>query len=203
MPRPRTRDGALAESLLQAAVAIVNRGEMITTRRVAEAAGTNIAALDQLFGGKAGLTRAIALDGFDQLAERFTSVSAAGDPAERLRMIGQAHRTFVRDHPRLFDLMVTMPIGQADVPRKGDLNGALTCRDLVVQAVGSLISGHEDGIDDAAIGFTAVLEGLAIKERHELLGSTQVDRDRIWESAVNFHLAGMALPRTVRTSRSR
>lgn len=153
-------------------------------------AGTNVAALDQLFGGKAGLLRAVALAGFDQLAEEFGRAGGAG-PAERLTLIACAHRAFTRDHPQLYDLMVSVPVRASDARREGDLAGALACRDLVVEAVRSLLGGPEEHVYDAAVGLTAVLEGLAIKERQGLLGASPEECDRIWSSTVQTYLAGL------------
>lgn len=170
---------------------MVDGGHTVTTRRVAEAAGTNIAALDQLFGGKSGLVRAVALDGFAQLARDFRVADAAGDPGDRLRAIARSHREFVRDHPHLFDLMVSVPVRASDARREADLDGALACRDLVVDAVRSLVGGSEKGVYEAAVGLTAVLEGLAVKERQGLLGPSQQDRDRLWATTVDTHLAGL------------
>ncbi len=69
MPRAKQRTPELRDRLLEVAVATLNDEGVarLTTRRVAEQAGTSVPAVYELFDDKAGLVRAIFFEGFRML----------------------------------------------------------------------------------------------------------------------------------------
>ena len=67
----------------------------LTTRRVAERAGTSVPAVYELFGDKAGLLRAVFFEGFRMLCRRLLAVAESDDPladVQRLIPAGWANR---------------------------------------------------------------------------------------------------------------
>ncbi|WP_286929940.1 MULTISPECIES: TetR/AcrR family transcriptional regulator [Aeromicrobium] len=180
MPRPRTRTDALATEIRDAALEIV-RSEgpgALTTRHVATVAGTNIAALNQLFGGREGLVNAVALEGFELLATSLPQ--ASGDVRRGLMEYAEATRRFSRAEPALTGLMFMRPLAGPIPPG----HGALKCRQVVIEMLGS-----SDETD--ALAFAALLAGLTVQERHGLLGRTEEQRDRVWRAAVEVFASGV------------
>src|SRR5580704_4955904 len=72
MPRAKQRTPELRDRVLQVALAMLaNEGAgALTTRAVAQAAGTSVPAVYELFGDKAGLVRELFFAGFRQLHAR-------------------------------------------------------------------------------------------------------------------------------------
>src|SRR3954470_18350023 len=103
MPRPKQRTPELRDKVLQAAVAMLADDGVagLTTRRVAQDAGTSIPAVYELFGDKAGLVREIYFEGFRQLLARLRAAPASTDPRADLIRIGTVFRALVRDNPVL------------------------------------------------------------------------------------------------------
>lgn len=189
MPRQRTRTPEVADGIAAAALEIVRAegADGLTTRRAAAAAGTNIAALGQLFGNRDGLVNAVALRGFALLVE--TLPRAEGAPRDVLAAWADAYRRFAADEPALVDLMFARPLS-GPIPPEHPVH---ECRRVLVEAFGAL-TGCTDTADVEAIalGFGALLEGLATKDRHGLLGTTADARDRAWRLAVAAYADGAA-----------
>jgi AcrR family transcriptional regulator len=66
MPRAKQRTPELRAHLLEVAIATLSEDGIVglTTRRVAERAGTSMPAVYELFSNKAGLLRAMFFEGF-------------------------------------------------------------------------------------------------------------------------------------------
>ena len=109
-PRPQRSDGEQSrERLLHAALALfAEHGFAKTsTREIAEAAGTNLAAISYYFGDKAGLLTAVATEGFERFIVHLAGALPT-DPAdyvENLPAIGRAYAEFAALHPGQFDVM--------------------------------------------------------------------------------------------------
>ncbi|MFW0789699.1 TetR/AcrR family transcriptional regulator [Gordonia sp. CPCC 205333] len=190
MPRPRTRDAELFQRFVDAAtqIAIDEGVAALTTRRASEAAGSNIAALNQLFGSRDGLVDAVMAVGFDRLAERAHEHLDTQPPgAARLHAFAATFREFADDARGLVDVMLARPLS---VNGGVDLAGAWECRRMLTAAVGQ-ISGSIEDIDSAALGFAALVEGLATSERRGLLGGSSA-ADQVWRVAIEAYLAGLA-----------
>ena len=82
MGRPKVRNEALRGELLSVASGLLASGgsAALTTRAVAAGAGSSLAAVNELFGGKAGLVRAIFAEGFVRLADDLSALRPGGDP---------------------------------------------------------------------------------------------------------------------------
>lgn len=191
MPRPRTRDADLARRFVDAAVTIVLADGVgaLTTRRASDAAGSNIAALNQLFGSREGLVDAVMAVGFERLADAARTVPSSLDASARLCEFAYVYREFARNQPALVDVMFARPISVSDGV---DLAGALDIRAMLTDSVAELI-GPSTGldVDAAALGFVALVEGLALNEHRGLLGGVPA-ADRVWAVAIRGALVGLA-----------
>ncbi|TNM48285.1 TetR family transcriptional regulator [Nocardioides albidus] len=191
MPRPRIRTEELANEIRRAALEIVRTEglDAMTTRRVASAAGTNIAALNQLFGSRDGLVNAVALEGFELLAASLPSADRG--LREGLGEYADAYRRFSRAEPALAEVMSMRPVS-GPIP---DGHGALRCRQVVVDILRSTSELDADDIEPHAVAFAALLAGLAVQERNGLLGRTAAHQDRVWRVAVAVFAAGLLASR--------
>jgi AcrR family transcriptional regulator len=86
----------------------------VTVRRLAGAIGYSQPVLYGHFpDGRDGILRAVAIEGFEQLATALTDAARRGPGPARLRAVAQQYLTFAREHPAVYDAMFSMPIGLA------------------------------------------------------------------------------------------
>ena len=164
----------------------------LTTRRVAQDAGTSIPAVYELFGDKAGLVREISFEGFRQLLHRFDTVPETADPRADLVRIGTTFRAFVRENPVLAQVMFARPFADFD-PRPDELRASGSVREFVVARVrrgidAGVLAG--DPTDIAHI-LLALGQGLAAQESAGWLGSSAASINRRWNLAYRTLLAGL------------
>ena len=191
MPPAKQRTASLRQALVEHAKAGVEREglEALQARRLAASAGTSTAALYELFGDKPGLVRAVVFDGFRQLREQLEAVPLSDDQRADVVALLAASRAFAADHPALYDLMHSRPLGDF-APTKDDRRSAAAVYDLVVSRVGRWLP---DAIAvDAAHVLVALNGGLIARERAGVLGSTAKSRDQRWRFAVDVTLDGLA-----------
>jgi AcrR family transcriptional regulator len=195
VPRAKQRTPQLREHVLQVALTVLSRdgAAELTTRRVAQAAGTSVPAVYELFGDKAGLVRELAGEGFRLLHGQLMQVAGTEDPRADVAAVAAGFRSFACANPSLALLMFSRRLAEfapvaADVSAAADLRGLLVgllrrCRDA------GLIEG--DPVDLAHI-LLALAQGLALQEAAGWLGATDTARDRRWELAVRAFLDGLA-----------
>src|SRR5215468_12163200 len=101
MPRPKQRTPQLRDQVLQAAVDMLTTSGVagLTTRKVAEGAGTSTPAVYELFGDKAGLVRELFFEGFRMLYRRLDELSSGGDPRADMIAVIPVLRGFAQDNP--------------------------------------------------------------------------------------------------------
>ncbi|MET7905181.1 TetR/AcrR family transcriptional regulator [Streptomyces sp. NPDC005355] len=88
--------------------------EAVTTRRLAERVEYSQPVLYSHFKGKDAMVRAVAIEGFDDLAARLRRARLAEtSPGEALRAVSRAYLEFAVARPALYEAMFVMPI---DVP---------------------------------------------------------------------------------------
>lgn len=94
--------------------------EAVTTRKLAERVEYSQPVLYSHFDGKDAIVRAVALDGFGELAELLRGERLAAEPSRALRAVCQAYLRFAADHPTLYQAMFVMPtdvkFASADTP---------------------------------------------------------------------------------------
>lgn len=107
--------GDLRRAVLDAALDVIGTDgpAAISMRDLARRAGVSHAAPAHHFGDKSGLLTAIAVDGFELLAEYLTD--AVGRPDE-LRELGVAYVRFAIDHPAHFEVMFRRDLCHDDAP---------------------------------------------------------------------------------------
>lgn len=139
--------------LLQAAVdAITERGIADTSlREVARRAGVSHTAAAYHFGDKAGLLRAVAVEGYELLGETLDAAHASG---QSFLEVGVAYVRFALDHPAHFDVMFQPRLYDPDAP---DL------RAVKARTAEALYGTSAPGRDEVAAGVAAwsIVHGLA------------------------------------------
>lgn len=102
----RYHHGALAEALLDAALALIEEGHGAPSlREVARRAGVSAMAPYRHFEDHAALLGAVAARGFERLTAALIEADAVPSPAEALVAQGRAYINFALAHPLLFRLM--------------------------------------------------------------------------------------------------
>lgn len=84
--------------------------EAVTTRRLAELVEYSQPVLYSHFDGKEAIVRAVAIEGFVDLAVHLRQArSAADDPAQALRAVCEAYLAFAAERPALYQAMFVLP----------------------------------------------------------------------------------------------
>ncbi|MEU8146762.1 TetR/AcrR family transcriptional regulator [Nonomuraea sp. NPDC048901] len=198
MARPRTRDyDELRRDLLDAAGRLLAQEgpQALSTRRLAHEVGTSTKAVYNLFGDKAGLLRAMFLEGFARLADEFARVPTDGDPEADLMALGHAYRASALDNPHLYELMFGRPLAdfQPDEAAVAQIQGTF---DTLVQAVARCVdAGRFAPCDphDIAVHLNALVHGLASLERLGRLGP-RPQADHHWRVALEAAFRGHRAP---------
>ncbi len=110
----RDRDRARRQQLIVTAareLAETGGWEGVTMRRLAERVEYSQPVLYSHFKGKADIVRAVALEGFAELAAQLRSArTGARSPAAALRALTAAYLRFAQSHPAVYDAMFVMPV---------------------------------------------------------------------------------------------
>ena len=110
----RHRERAQRHDLIIAAardLAEAEGWEAVTTRRLAELVEYSQPVLYSHFDGKDAIVRAVAIEGFADLAVQLRQARSAGDePALALRAVCGAYLTFAAERPALYEAMFVLPI---------------------------------------------------------------------------------------------
>ena len=110
----RRRERAKRHDLIIAAardLAEAEGWEAVTTRRLAELVEYSQPVLYSHFDGKDAIVRAVAIEGFADLAVRLRQAqSAVDEPGLALRAVCGAYLTFAAERPALYQAMFVLPI---------------------------------------------------------------------------------------------
>ena len=110
----RRRERAQRHDLIVAAardLAEAEGWEAVTTRRLAQIVEYSQPVLYSHFDGKDSIVRAVAIDGFAELADRLRAAQSAVDaPRQALRAVCAAYLTFATERPGLYQAMFVLPI---------------------------------------------------------------------------------------------
>lgn len=165
--RPSYHHGNLRQELLSAAVDMLrsDRGEELTLRAVARAAGVSQTAPYRHFSDKGALLAAVAQTGFAMLAHRCEeAMSLPRGPRERLQHLGQAYVQFAIDEPALYRLM----FGAELAPIKDDypslVAAAKQVHDMMCATVDDLMSPQDASsaqVEAACVAAWSLVHGLA------------------------------------------
>jgi AcrR family transcriptional regulator len=84
--------------------------EAVTTRRLAERVEYSQPVLYSHFAGKEAILRAVAVEGFGELADRLRRARLSSpEPPHALHAVCRAYLEFAADHPALYQAMFTLP----------------------------------------------------------------------------------------------
>ncbi|MEY9849123.1 AcrR family transcriptional regulator [Streptacidiphilus sp. BW17] len=84
----------------------------VTTRRLAQQIEWSQPVLYKHFKAKEDIVQAVALEGFDELAEALgEACRTEATPAAGLRGLAQAYLRFATDNPTVYEAMFTLPVG--------------------------------------------------------------------------------------------
>ncbi len=193
MPRAKQRTPELRDRLLEVAVATLNEEGIsrLTTRRVAERAGTSVPAVYELFDDKAGLVRAIFFEGFRLLDAALAEVPVTDDPIADVEALVPVFRRFCLDSSRLAQVMFSRPFADFD-PGPEELAAGESVRDIFLGRIqrcldNGVLAG--DAVDIAHV-LLALAKGLAVQEAGCWLGTSPRSVERRWRLGVRSLLAG-------------
>jgi len=163
----------------------------VTTRAVAERAGSSIAAVDELFGGKPGLVQTLHMEGFARLADELAALPPTADPERGVVDVALTMRAFAASHPHLYDVMFSRPFAELR-PAADDGRAAESVYRSVLSRVAAVLGPDRPrgSAKDAAIGLVAATRGLVDLERAGILGSSRASIERRWRSTVLAVLRG-------------
>ncbi len=155
--RRKTRTEALRGELITVAADLLAEGGSgaVTTRAVAAGAGTSLAAVNELFGGKAGLARALFTEGFAELARDLRALEGTGDAEADVLELGLAVRAFAHRRPHLYEVMFSRPFAEFR-PDAEDARAAAEIYGIVVGRVAAVLGPAR--AKDAAIGLFATVQ---------------------------------------------
>jgi len=191
--RPREHTEETAAALLAAAERTVEAGgiDALSVRGVASDVGTTTRAVYSLFGSKDGLIAALGARVFDLLLAGLQAQPPTDDPVADLIAAGLMFRRVATDHPSLFAIGVQgdhLPNSRPTV-----VAAATTALDELKRGVARLADAGLLGrrsIDEAALEFHALCEGLAALELRGVLASR--DAERIWRGGLTALVRGFA-----------
>jgi AcrR family transcriptional regulator len=194
MARPRLRNDQLRGRLLDGALQLVAEGgaAALTTRAVAATADSSMSAVHELFGGKPGLIRALFVEGFARMATEFAELETSGDPEADVLAMALAFRRFALANRQLYEVMFSRPFAEFEAG-PGDLAAAADVRRVIVRRVAGILPADSSRAqrDDAALGITAVMQGLAGMELAGILGSGRESIERRWRTTVMATVRGL------------
>jgi AcrR family transcriptional regulator len=196
MPRPKLRTLALREHVLAEAVDLLAEvgASGLTARALASRAGTSPPALYELFGGMAGVARALYAEGYGRLAAELGALGEADDPVADIWALATAYRRFVRSNRALAEVMFSRPL-PAFSPGPDELAVAAPVGLVVAQRVRRCIeAGRLRGDEsDLAPVLVALVQGMAFAEAGGRLGPSTESVERRWRLAVGTLLNGWAV----------
>ncbi|MEU8800928.1 TetR/AcrR family transcriptional regulator [Spirillospora sp. NPDC048819] len=108
----RQGDEAIRTTLLDAASRLLatEGPQALALRRIAAEAGCSTTVLYRMFGGKAGLTEALYIEGFERFRRRLAAVPHDPDPRVHLRELGLAYRANALAERNYYGLMFGEPV---------------------------------------------------------------------------------------------
>jgi AcrR family transcriptional regulator len=194
VPPTKERTPELRTRIFEAAIEVLaTQGvSSVTTRRVAELAGTSPPAIYELFGHKAGLVRELFYEGFRRLLAALQQLDVTDNPTHDLAQVILSIRAFANANPHLFAVMYSQPFDvYAPNPEERRLGDGT--RQFIVGRVercsdAGLVVG--DPVD-IAHGLLGLAIGLGAQETGGWLGSSEAARQRRWSTAVWAMISGL------------
>ncbi len=195
MGRPRLHNAETETRLLDTAESILEHDglQALSLRRLADDAQTTTRAVYSLFGGKEGLTVALARRAFEILASLLEELPTTADPGADLVEAGvRVFRRFACNHPSLFRLAVQQTLAPRELTRQARPTANAAFEQLKARVgrldEAGLLGGR--AIPAATAEFHALCEGLAAIELRGMLASQ--DAEQTWREALSALVVGFA-----------
>jgi AcrR family transcriptional regulator len=162
----RAREQAERRKLIISAARELAESEgwgVVTTRRLADQIEYSQPVLYKHFKGKEDIIRAVALEGFDELASALRDArSSARSPSSSLRALAWAYTNFAFRNPTVYEAMFTLSVdlvfGRPDSP-----DSLVEAFDELRQAVTEVAGGRD--VDNLAELAWCALHGLVMLNR--------------------------------------
>lgn len=142
--RPKTHGEQLGIKLLDLACEVVSAQgpHALNLRRLAADAHTSTTAVYSLFGGKAGLRRALQLEAVRRFAARLTTAQPSDDPVEDVIRFGLVYREHALADPHLYSIMFTRPVPVLELTDEDRALSVDTLRPLLESVRRGLAAGR-------------------------------------------------------------
>jgi AcrR family transcriptional regulator len=137
--------------------------EAVTMRRVAKAVGITPMAIYRHYPDRAALLKALADEGFEELAARLTGKRFSTSIEERLTQMGEIYVNHALQNPRLFELMFLNPReGARRYPQDFKAGDSPTANLLAEAIREGMKSGHfrQDDVWEIVFEMGALSQGL-------------------------------------------
>jgi AcrR family transcriptional regulator len=166
-PAAESTRSELAEALVRATEAEITENGIgsLSMRAVARRVGVSHQAPGFLFRDRKGMLTALAVDGFDRLANTLRDTEERlppkASPAERLAASGFAYVTFADHHPALHSVMMRPELQHVDDPELVRARG-----EAYAVLLGTIDEAHAAGWgaghsrDDLALSLWALVQGI-------------------------------------------
>lgn len=195
MGRPRLHNAETESRLLDAAESILEHEGLaaLSLRRLADDAQTTTRAVYSVFGGKDGLTVALARRAFEILGSLLEELPSTADPASDLIEAGvRVFRRFACGHPALFRLAVQQTLAPSELTRQARPTANAAFDQLKARVArldhADLLGGRT--VPAATAEFHALCEGLAAIELRGMLASQ--DAEQTWREALSALVVGFS-----------
>lgn len=186
---PRTDE--LRQRVIAAAVDLLATGgvDALTTRALAQHAGTTTMTIYSRFGGMDGVLTAVLGQGFAMLAERLATVADTTDPRADVEEVCLVYRAFALESRALYTVMFESDLHDAIAqagPSPDEAFGQLRRR------VARALSGAARGdIDAATFSTWALCHGLSSLERSGIGSKMRpISAEKSFRAAIGAHLLG-------------
>lgn len=189
MPRQRIdRDDIVA-----AALAAVDRHGLdeLALSRIAEDLGVQSSALYNHVEGLDGLLAAVSARASDNLAERLRDAAVARSGAVALRAVGEAYRSFAREHPGQY-ASILLPVGSS-IDLAATSQAAIV--DVIVRILESFGCEGDAAIHGARIVRSAVHGFVTLEAASAFVNPQQTDET--FAALLEFVVAGFSEPTVI------
>jgi AcrR family transcriptional regulator len=165
----RYHHGDLRRALIQASIELIaEKGvSALTLRGVARRVGVSHAASHHHFASKTELLAAVAMEGFEALAQAEREAAAAtADPWDRFKAIGRAYLRFAVAHPAHFRVMFGRELVEGSQPPPEEQWVANPASRVLVEvateAIATRGNADEERVRVAVIAAWSLVHGLAM-----------------------------------------
>lgn len=194
MARPKLHDDVLRIRLLDTAGTLLTSDgpDALSLRRLAAEAGTSTSAVYALFGGKAGILRALFIEAFTRFAAHLDTVTPSDDPLADLIALGHAYRASALADPHLYAVMFGSPVPGFEPTQEDYAHSEATFKTLLdavrrASAAGLLIEAEPDVI---ATALWANVHGLVSLELRGALKPGAVPVSELFGAALRAAVEG-------------